>query len=312
MFRRRFSANGTVIGPWWEDSEFSPDESLIFYLFGVVLCAVICIGLTGNFMTIVIFARGQPKKSHNTLTLGLAYSDLMMVLGSQMPTCISAFRTKWTFFSTVGCTMSAAFGAFSGFSSILIMSFIAYNRYVSVYYPLDAMAYQDDHKRTGKMLAASYLTSAMLAALPMSYNGYRSTTLPFCCVLGFNDLNWRSVMTLVCMYSIGFIIPLLSICWFYIQILRKIRQTNLDLAGAKNHANQHSTEKKAVITSLLCVVVFVFCWLPYATVLLVGHLPFDLQVAEFKPHTIALAAVCAKMSAACNPFIYGSLHVKKK
>ena len=71
--------------------------------------------------------------------------------------------------------MSAAFGAFSGFSSILIMCFIAYNRYMSVYYPLDSLANQDDHRRTAKMLGVSWLASAFLAAMPMSYNGYRST-----------------------------------------------------------------------------------------------------------------------------------------
>ncbi len=75
---------------------------------------------------------------------------------------------------------------------------------------------------------------------------------------------------------------------------------------------QGSTEKKAILTSVLCVVVFVFCWLPYATVLILGHLPFAVDVPDFKPVTIAVAAVCAKVSAACNPFIYGSLHVKNK
>ena len=57
MFKRRVTANGSTITPWWEDSEFSPDESMIFYLFGVVLFGVICIGLLGNFITIIVFAR---------------------------------------------------------------------------------------------------------------------------------------------------------------------------------------------------------------------------------------------------------------
>ncbi|XP_063725033.1 melanopsin-like [Symsagittifera roscoffensis] len=289
----------------------SPEDSFLFKRFGAVLSSIITLGLFGNLLTIVILSNGRTHKSHNSLTMGLAYSDLMMVLGSQLPSCISAFRSKWSFFGKYGCTVSAAFGAFSGFSSILIMCFIAYNRYVSVYYPLDSMVNRYSKTRTAKMLGASWVIAAVLAALPFTYNGYTPTALPFCCVLGFANLNWISAAVLGNMYVFGFLGPLSSICWLYVKIFRKITQTTNELRRSKNHRNKRKTEIRTAITSLLCVVVFVVCWMPYAVVMVIGHLPIKRLSTDFEPVTIAIAAVFAKVSAACNPFIYGSLHVKK-
>ena len=67
---------------------------------------------------------------------------------------------------------SAGFGALSGFTSILIMSCIAYNRYKCVLHPFASLSLQYDKSRVANMLIASFSTSAVLSALPVAYNGY--------------------------------------------------------------------------------------------------------------------------------------------
>ncbi|XP_075239875.1 rhodopsin-like [Convolutriloba macropyga] len=278
--------------------------------FALVLTFFILVGFLGNFATIVLHHRSRSNKAHNILIQGLAYSDLMMILGSQIPTCVSAFWGKWAFFGSIGCMSSAGFGALSGFTSILIMSCIAYNRYKCVLHPFASLSLQYDKSRVANMLIASFSTSAVLSALPVAYNGYFAAGLDFCCVLGYTELTWLSVSTLFAMYLIGFLLPLCSICYFYFCIFRQINRANAQIGSSKNHSNKRKTELRAAMTSLTCVAVFVLCWTPYAIILFIWHLPFDLTI-EFRPMTISLAAVFAKMSAACNPFIYGSLHLKK-
>ena len=61
---------------------FSQDISIIFELLilGVLLSFFGIMGLVGNFLSILVLTRRQMKGSTNFILMGLAYSDLILII----------------------------------------------------------------------------------------------------------------------------------------------------------------------------------------------------------------------------------------
>ncbi|XP_075265411.1 melanopsin-like, partial [Convolutriloba macropyga] len=113
------------------------------------------------------------RRPHNVLVVNLAVADLVMVLGSQLPTCLSAFWAREWMFGATACTVSAFLATTSGFASIGTMGMIAYDRFCRLSHPLRTLDRERfGNRRSLRLLAGVWLYSLSLSLPPLTYHGY--------------------------------------------------------------------------------------------------------------------------------------------
>ncbi|XP_078254756.1 galanin receptor type 1 isoform X2 [Rhinoraja longicauda] len=287
--------SGEVTGESYETGTDGFIVSLIFSL-------IFCVGVVGNSLVITVLARSSPHKPRSTsniLILNLSIADLSYLLLC-IPFQATYYITPHWVFGSFLCKFVHYFFTVSVLVSFFTLSAMAVDRYIAIVHSRKS-PYIRVARRTLIGVLLIWLLS-LAAASPEGYNYmlmYKSGFGPFCWEV-WTVLLHKKVYK-VATFVVGYILPLLLICYCYAKVLDHLRK-KLHNISKKSELSKRKTAQ----TVLVVIVVFCISWLPHHVInLWIQFGKFPLTNASF---IFRIASHClAYSNSSINPIIYAFL-----
>lgn len=293
------------------------------------------LGIVGNGLVIVVM--GYQKKLE-TMTdkyrLHLSVADLLFVL--TLPFWAVDAARSW-YFGNFLCVSVHMIYTLNLYSSVLILAFISLDRYLAV------VRYKETRKHTRKMLADKVIylgvwLPAFLLTVPdlvfAREDGLESSNISFMDYSmessspHFLDESMETAdFRVICQriypqnsriiwkvafhfqhILVGFILPGLVILICYCIIITKLSQ------GSKGQVQK----KKALKTTVILIVCFFSCWLPYCiglfldSLIMLNVVPSSCELQQVLDKWISITEALAYFHCCLNPILYAFLGVKFK
>ncbi|XP_056364884.1 platelet-activating factor receptor-like [Oenanthe melanoleuca] len=126
--------NGSVPGPLLVEhpSECVPNNPVQFLLVPVVYCLVLCVGLPGNLLALLVFLQsGKVRKAIRIYLINLTLADILFNL--TLPLWIHYYLAggDWLL-SEAACRLAGAAYYLATYSAITFMALISFNRFCAV------------------------------------------------------------------------------------------------------------------------------------------------------------------------------------
>uniref|UniRef100_A0A3B5RDG7 Histamine H2 receptor n=1 Tax=Xiphophorus maculatus TaxID=8083 RepID=A0A3B5RDG7_XIPMA len=271
-------------------------------MLGVILSLLILLTVGGNVLVcLAVCASRRLRCLTNCFIVSLAVTDLLLGLLVLPFSALLQLGDEWPF-GPVFCNFYISMDVMLCTASILTLLAISVDRYLAVTMPLRYASLVLPW-RVAVVLLSVWTVSVAVSFLPiqMGWNTVNGTVQ--------NHGPWASERR--CRFELNrpyvltdslltFYLPLLAMCWTYLQILRIAR------AQAKRIISARPIYHKATLTLAAVIGAFVVCWLPYFilfTVLGLKEHPDPGIVPEF-PIVLWLGYA----NSALNPLIYGALN----
>lgn len=228
------------------------DQLMKRYYLPVSYAIIFIVGMVGNVTSIGIYlTKLRPWKSSNIILVNLALTDLLYVL--TMPFLVHYYSKgdSWTLGDFMCRVVRSGFH-FNLYGSILFLTCLAVFRYVVVIKPL--MAAQVQQKLWG-IIACSVVwiivaaeIAPMLTIISLEKRENKTYCSDFASTI--DDMQWYAWL----LTALGFLLPLVVVFMCYICIVRQL---------AKGPYTSSPSRMRARRVTVLILVVFVVCFLPY-------------------------------------------------
>lgn len=298
-------------------------------MLGVILSLLILLTVGGNVLVcLAVCASRRLRCLTNCFIVSLAVTDLLLGLLVLPFSALLQLNTEWPL-GAVFCNFYISMDVMLCTASILTLLAISVDRYLAVTMPLRYASLVLPW-RVAVTMASVWTVSVAVSFLPIqmgwnTVNGTVQNQGPWAperkCRF---ELNRPYVLT---DSLLTFYLPLVAMCWTYLQILRIARAQAKRIISARptcvtsyNSRNNPSTsttvvssvtavalrEHKATVTLAAVIGAFVVCWLPYFilfTVLGLKEHPDPSTVPEFQ-----IVLWLGYANSALNPILYGALN----
>lgn len=253
----------TPVANWDNENCTGVDQWMKRYYLPAAYSVIFVVGLVGNLTAIGLYlTKMRPLKCSSILMVNLAASDLLYILSLPFLVHYYSSGESWVF-GPFMCSFVRIGFHFNLYGSILCLTSLAVFRYMVVARPLLAVEVQQS-----VWGVAACLTVYALAALQM---------LPMLKLLEANnssclDFGNSEPASTASLYSLtltvtGFLLPLVVVCVCYIGVMMKL---------ARGPNTSFPCRMKAQRITILILVVFVLCFLPYHILRMV-YIEFRLQ-----------------------------------
>ncbi|XP_070557302.1 somatostatin receptor type 2-like [Ptychodera flava] len=268
----------------------------------VVLSCLCLLGLTANAVVIyVLVAHIKLRTIPNIIILNLAVSDALYMLC--LPFVAYQYATGSWIFGLATCKVVSSVDVINQYTGIYLLMLMSADRYLAIV----KWSYAARVRTLTYAKVACLLVWAFSAVISLP-NWIYSTLLPLpsgssICSVVFPNPETDDVIYIMCMICGGFLLPLLTIILCYVRILKEIL-TN-QMSKDDNMSTGLRKQKSRKITRLLtvCVAVFILCWLPYYSVLVV--LTTSSASPTFELMVFFYTSLCLTYLNSCvNPFVY--------
>ncbi|KAG7241707.1 hypothetical protein INR49_025172 [Caranx melampygus] len=280
------------------------------------------LGIIGNGLVVVVMGyQKKVKTMTDKYRLHLSVADLLFVF--TLPFWAADAAKTW-YFGEALCVSVHMIYTVNLYSSVLILAFISLDRYLAVVRATNSQA-------TRKLLAnrviyvGVWLPAAILTVPDMVFarvENLESSNLPFMDE-GFETKDSRTICqriypektsliwTVVFRFQhilVGFVLPGLVILICYCIIIAKLSQ------GTKGQA----LKKKALKTTVILILCFFSCWLPYCigifldTLIMLNVVPSSCDLEQSVEKWISITEALAYFHCCLNPILYAFLGVKFK
>ncbi|XP_032924868.1 succinate receptor 1 [Catharus ustulatus] len=236
-------------------------------------------------------------KSCNIYLFNLSISDLLFLC--TLPALVNSYsKDQWS--EDVLCHSNRFLLHANLYSSILFLMAISVDRYMLIKYP-----FRDQKRKTAVMVSVAIWIGVILELLPLLY-----FLEPLAASNNYKCLDYASsgdpVTNLI--YSLfltvfGFLIPLLTMCWFYVKMVRFLKNRREQISSAL-------TLEKPLSLLILAMVIFSLLLTPYhvmRNVRIASRLP-ALNLSECTKGTIISVYIITRpfafLNSAINPVFY--------
>ncbi|XP_070770233.1 C-X-C chemokine receptor type 4-like isoform X2 [Enoplosus armatus] len=267
---------------------------------------IIILGVIGNGLVIVVMGyQKKVKTMTDKYRLHLSVADLLFVF--TLPFWAVDATSTW-YFGSFLCVSVHMIYTVNLYSSVLILAFISLDRYLAVVRATNSQA-------TRKLLASRviyvgvWLPAAVLTVPDMVFARVQDTDSRIICQRIYpqeTSLIWTVVFRFQHIL-VGFILPGLVILICYCIIIAKLSQ------GAKG-----VTKKKALKTTVILILCFFSCWLPYCigifldTLMMLNVVSASCELQQAVEKWISVTEALAYFHCCLNPILYAFLGVKFK
>lgn len=283
---------------------------------------IFILGIIGNGLVIVVMGyQKKVKTMTDKYRLHLSVADLLFVL--TLPFWAVDAASTW-YFGGFLCVSVHMIYTVNLYSSVLILAFISLDRYLAVVRATNSQA-------TRKLLASRviyvgvWLPAAVLTVPDLVFartqntgssnylfteDGIETTDSRTICQRIYpqeTSLIWTVVFRFQHIL-VGFILPGLVILICYCIIIAKLSQ------GSKGQA----LKKKALKTTVILILCFFSCWLPYCvgifldTLVMLNVVPSSCELQQAVEKWISITEALAYFHCCLNPILYAFLGVKFK
>ncbi|XP_074515851.1 C-X-C chemokine receptor type 4b [Sebastes fasciatus] len=303
------------------DRALSSDFNKIFHptVYGIIFV----LGIFGNGLVVVVMGyQKKVKTMTDKYRLHLSVADLLLVL--TLPFWAVDAASNW-YFGGFLCVSVHVIYTLNLYSSVLILAFISLDRYLAVVRATNSQA-------TRKLLASKviyvgvWLPAAVLTVPDLvfarvqnssssSYNldqhGSLGTADSRIVCQRFFPYESQVIWTAIFRFQhilVGFVLPGFVILICYCIIIAKLSK------GSKGQA----LKKKALKTTVILILCFFFCWLPYCvgifvdTLMLLKVFSASCELQQGVDKWLSITEALAYFHCCLNPILYAFLGVKFK
>uniref|UniRef100_A0AAQ4R514 G-protein coupled receptors family 1 profile domain-containing protein n=2 Tax=Gasterosteus aculeatus aculeatus TaxID=481459 RepID=A0AAQ4R514_GASAC len=236
-----------------ETTNCSVVDQLTRYYLPISYGAIFIVGLVGNVTSIAIYVtKLRPWRSSSIIMVNLALTDLLYVLS--MPFLVHYYSTGNWPLGDFMCRFVRSGFHLNLYGSVLFLTCHALFRYVIVAKPMRVARVQRKIWGVVACAAVWFVAAAEIGPMFSVISLYRpdneTLCLDFASTKPVGDVCWYSRL----LTAFGFLLPLVVVSLCYIGIVRAL---------AKGPYTSSPTRARARRVTVLILVVFVVCFLPY-------------------------------------------------
>ncbi|KAM8953908.1 growth hormone secretagogue receptor type 1-like [Pelodytes ibericus] len=297
------------------DSKDSLFDIQILIPVTIICISLFVLGITGNFITILVFKRYKDMRSTVNMYLSsMAFSDILIFLG--MPSDLyRIWKYKPYIFGDITCKFLVYVSETCTYCTILHITAVSVERYLAICFPLKAKTMIT--KKRVKLVIILLWVFALLTAGPILFlfgvehpPGTQPQEAMECKYMEQTaQSGLLQIMTWVS--TIYFFMPMFFLTLLYGLICRKLWSNKHDIRGPTS-ANRGKHHKQTIKMLAVVVVSFVLCWLPFH----IGRILFawagfeEYTLYELTQYLNLLSMVLFYLSASINPMLYNIMSQK--
>ncbi|XP_066542481.1 C-X-C chemokine receptor type 4b [Hoplias malabaricus] len=271
----------------------------------VVYSIIFLLGIVGNGLVVLVMGfQRRSRTMTDQYRLHLSVADLLFVL--TLPFWAVDAATSWKFGGFL-CVAVNMIYTVNLYSSVLILAFISLDRYLAVVRATNST-------QTRKLLAERviyvgvWLPATLLTVPDLVFAKVQSTGVRDICERIYpqeSNLIWKVVFRFQHII-VGFVLPGLVILICYCIIISRLSK------GAK----AQNLKRKALNTTIILILCFFVCWLPYCAGILVDALamlnviPHSCYLEQILEKWVFVTEPLAYFHCCLNPILYAFLGVK--
>nr|XP_006636376.1 PREDICTED: C-X-C chemokine receptor type 4 [Lepisosteus oculatus] len=296
---------GSGYNDFVEPCDLALSNNLKKFFLPTVYGLIFLMGIVGNGLVVVVM--GFQRKSR-TMTdkyrLHLSIADLLFVL--TLPFWAVDAASSW-YFGGFLCTAVHVIYTVNLYSSVLILAFISLDRYLAV---VRATNSQGPRKLLAEKViyVGVWLPAALLTVPDLVFAKVHNAGSRVNCqrIYPGNSLIWMTVFRFQHVF-VGLVLPGLIILTCYCIIISRLSQ------GSKVQQ-----KRKALKTTVILILTFFSCWLPYCiaifvdTLMMLDVIQHSCILEQALEKWILITEALAYFHCCLNPILYAFLGVKFK
>uniref|UniRef100_H3DDA2 Proteinase-activated receptor 1 n=1 Tax=Tetraodon nigroviridis TaxID=99883 RepID=H3DDA2_TETNG len=263
-----------------------------------VYTLVFIISVPLNLIATVLFGcRVHPKKPAGIYMLNLACADLLFGLLLPFKISYRYHGNDWIYGSFLCRVVTAAFYC-NMYCSVLLIMGISIDRFLAVVYPLKSLTWRSPLTALAVCLAMWVLALSGVAPLLISEQTLYLSDLN---ITTCHDVQDPDIVQFYHVYffpiysTVFFFIPLIFTVVFYTCIIQALAATNLDTRSKKT---------RAMIMTVLVLVLFVVCFAPTNIILMVHYVQLVHESSDRSYQAYLLSLCVGTVSCCLDPLVY--------
>ncbi|XP_069057573.1 C-X-C chemokine receptor type 3-2-like [Pleurodeles waltl] len=271
----------------------------------IAFSLIFVLGLVGNGLVLLVLGlRKCPWHLADHYLLQLAVADLLLCL--TLPFWVTQFAHGWVL-GRIPCKLLGALFTLNMYSTVFFLACISLDRFLAIVHAMDLYRRQRPiHTHLLCLLVWSICLGFAGVEIFFREVEFSVRARVFFCHNAFAPIDankWRIALRLTNL-SMGFLIPLLIMVFCYSQIFCSLHRSNLFA--------KHKSLKVVVVL----LVVFVLCWAPYNTFLLVdslqrlGYIDRNCYLEQVLDFGVTITECLGLAHCCLNPIIYAFIGVK--
>lgn len=267
--------------------DFYPIVYLIIFVWGTL----------GNGFSIYVFLQPYKKSTPvNIFMLNLAISDFLFT--STLPFRVDYYvrGSNWIF-GDVTCRIMSYSMYVNMYSSIYFLTVLSIVRFLATVHPFRLLHVTSI--RSAWILCGIVWALIMTSSVVLLKNGSEQKgNVTLCLELNMNKIVKLKTMNYIALV-IGFLLPfcMLSIC--YLLIIRALLKVEVPESGLR------VSHKKALITIIIALIIFLLCFLPYHILRTLHLVMWKVDTCEDNLHKAVVITLTLAASNTClNPLLY--------
>lgn len=263
-----------------------------------VYTLVFIVSVPLNLIATVLFGcRIHPKKPAVVYMCNLACADLL--LGLLLPFKIS-YRfngNSWIYGSFLCRVVTAAFYC-NMYCSVLLIMCISVDRFLAVVYPLKSLTWRSPGTASAVCIAMWLLALCGVVPLLISEQTLHLSDLN---ITTCHDVQDPEIVQFYHVYffpiysAVFFFIPLILTMGFYVCIIRALAATNVETRSKKT---------RAMIMTVLVLLLFVVCFTPTNIILLLHYVQLAQESSDRSYQAYLLSLCVGTVSCCLDPLVY--------
>ncbi|XP_070606990.1 P2Y purinoceptor 8-like [Erythrolamprus reginae] len=278
------------------------ENPYIMTILPIVYSLVVIISIPGNIFSLwILFFHIKPKTPSIILMINLSLTDL--ALASCLPLQIIYYvkKNNWSYGKQLCSYVTVMFYA-NMYSSILTMTFISFERYLGVVYPLTSKKWRKKRYAIATCMGIWFFVLLSLWPLASTDQTYKVEVEVLNITTCFDVLHWNMLPNmaawaafLLLPFFFFFLLPFTVTVACYIAIICKLIQTS--------HKYGNGQKTRSIYLAIIVLLVFIICFAPNNFILLV-HMISRLTKKEGYYHIYKLTLCLSCLNNCIDPFIY--------
>lgn len=263
-----------------------------------VYTLVFVISVPLNLIATVLFGcRIHPKKPAVVYMFNLACADLLFGLLLPFKISYRYHGNNWIYGSFLCRVVTAAFYC-NMYCSVLLIMCISIDRFLAVVYPLKSLTWRSPQTASAVCVAMWVLALSGVVPLLTSEQTLYLSDLNITTCHDVQDpeiIHFYQIYFFPIYSTVFFFIPLIFTVVFYARIIQALAATNVDTRSKKT---------RAMIMTVLVLVLFVVCFTPTNIILIVHYVQLAHESSDRSYKAYLLSLCVGTISCCLDPLVY--------
>uniref|UniRef100_A0A8C6TVH0 Proteinase-activated receptor 1 n=1 Tax=Neogobius melanostomus TaxID=47308 RepID=A0A8C6TVH0_9GOBI len=251
-----------------------------------------------NLVAVVMFVRYiRPRKPAVIYMLNLSCTDLFFGLLLPFKISYHYHGNNWIYGDWMCRAMTAAFYC-NMYCSVLLISSIGVDRFLAVVYPMASLTWRSS--KTATLVCISIWLLALGGVAPLFFSA-QTVYLPELGIITCHDVQDVGDLQSYYVYffpayaSIFFFLPLVLTVFCYLRIVQALKAANV---------GNRSRKTRAVVMTVLVLVMFVICFTPTNIILMVHYVQLSHGSSDSSYQAYLLSLCIGSLSCCIDPLLY--------